>query len=54
MGFSRQEHWSGVPLPSPTQPQIESTYDAGDLGLIPESERSRGEGNVYLLILIEG
>ena len=24
MGFSRQEYWSGVPLPSPTQPGVQT------------------------------
>ena len=32
MGFSRQEYWSGVPLPSP-----ESACDTGNKGLIPGS-----------------
>ena len=27
MGFSRQEYWSGVPLPSPTQPLEEINYN---------------------------
>ena len=72
MGFSRQEYWSGVPLPSPPQDNIsctlktfnnfkmplsivkgfpggsdgkESTSNVGDLGSIPGSGRSPGEGN---------
>ena len=56
MGFSRQEYWSGVPLPSlvlyTTMVNFpggsygeESAYNAGNLGLIPGSERSPGEGN---------
>ena len=28
MGFSRQEYWSGVPLPSPTLPEFESRSPA--------------------------
>ena len=66
MGFSRQEYWSRVPLPSPTSWQIDaktvetvtdfggsdgevSVYSAGDLGLIPRSGTSSGEGNGYPL-----
>ena len=60
MGFSRQEYWSGVPLPSPLLSvigvQTENgfpgssdgkafDYNAGDPGLIPGSGRSSGEGN---------
>ena len=37
MGFSRQEYWSGLPF--------ESAYNSGELGSIPGSERSPGEGN---------
>ena len=58
MGFSRQEYWSGVPLPSPVLlsaiSQIpvelygstdgkESACNAGNLDLIPGLERSPGE-----------
>jgi len=54
MGFSRQEYWSGVPLPSPTHSVFlafpgdsESkafVCNAGDLGSIPGLGRSlRGE-----------
>ena len=35
MGFSRQEYWSGLPLPSPM----------GEAGLIPGSGRSPGKKN---------
>ena len=35
MGFSRQEYWSGLPLPPPV----------GDPGSIPGRGRSPGEGN---------
>ena len=59
MGFSRQEYWSGVPLPSPGIRHIYQHYlgfpggaevkasacNVGDLGLIPGSGRSPGEGN---------
>ena len=59
MGFSRQEYWSGVPLPSLRDrlhtPVLmgflcdsagkESASNAGDLGSIPGLERSPGEGN---------
>ena len=63
MGFARQEYWSGVPLPSPrdrlTTPVFlgfpdgsagkDSACYAGDLGSIPGSGRSPGEGNGYPL-----
>ena len=39
MGFSRQEYWSGLPFPSPR--------DLPDLGSIPGTGRSLGEGNGY-------
>jgi len=60
MGFSRQEYWSGVPLPSPYYKQREeqinrhypggsvgkaSACNEGDLSSIPGSGRSPGEGN---------
>ena len=54
MGFSRQEYWSGVPLPSLTPHKNgfcggsdgkESAYNVGDAGSIPGSGRSPGEGN---------
>ena len=36
MGFSRQEYWSGVPLPSPiVYPQINNTV-TGEIITIPE------------------
>ena len=63
MGFSRQEYWSGVPLPSPiyvimhiilggfpgSSADKESTYNAEDPGSIPGSGRSPGEGIGYPL-----
>jgi len=60
MGFSSQEYWSGVPLPSPVlyswtllilyivvygSEVKASAYSVGDLGSIPGSGRSPGEGN---------
>ena len=54
MGFSRQEYWSGLPLPSDMCMCIifpcssvgkESACNAGDPGSIPGSGRSLGEGN---------
>jgi len=59
MGFSRQEYWSGVPLPSPIaiakllsdvgvpggSDGKESSCNAGDPGSIPGSGRSPGEEN---------
>ena len=61
MGFSRQEYWSGVPLPSPVEPYSDvngtsqvtlvvkntpaSAGDKRDEGLTPGSGRSSGEGN---------
>ena len=50
MGFSRQEYWSGVPLPSP-QVVLEvknppaNAGDTRDMSFIPESRRSPGVGN---------
>ena len=64
MGFSRQEYWSGVPLPSPIYVYIyiythslapdgsdgkESACNAGDLGSIPGLGRYPGGRNVYPL-----
>ena len=40
MGFSRQEYWTGVPLPSPRMHS-----NVGDTGSDPGSERSPKEGN---------
>ena len=58
LGFSRQEHWSGLPFPSPSEDTNtmqngfpggsegkETACNAGDRGLIPGSGRSPGEGN---------
>jgi len=50
MGFSRQEYWSGVPLPSPYRLQYSVNGISGwlsprDAGSIPGSGRSPGEGN---------
>ena len=52
IGFSRQEYWSGVPLPSPSfqggsvvKNTPADTGNTGDMGLIPESGRSPGVGN---------
>ena len=49
MGFSRQEYWSGVPLPSPGVALLVKNLPANvgefrDTGSIPGSERSSGEG----------
>ena len=63
MGFSRQEYWNGVPLPSPIlrlptpvflgfpcgSAGKESACNVGDLGLIPALGRSPGEGKGYPL-----
>ena len=53
MGFSRQEDWSGLPLPSPEDGTCsivnstikEPTCLTGDLGSIPVCGRSLGGGN---------
>ena len=59
MGFSRQEYWSGVPLPSPNLHVMLTLFkvalvvknlpahagDKRDLGLIPGSGRSPGGGH---------
>ena len=63
MGFSRQEYWSGVPLPSPSSElgiiisKAEvvlvvknlpaNAGDVRDAGLTPGSGRSPGGGNGY-------
>ena len=58
MGFSKQEYWSGVPLPSPynssqlllvVKNPLVSTGDARDVGSIPGPGRSPGVGKGYLL-----
>ena len=62
LGFSRQEHWSGLPFPSPISKHRvsyirlpggsdgkESTCIAGDPGSTTGSGRSLGEGNGYPL-----
>ena len=58
MGFSKQNYWSGVPLPSP-EPLLwasvntsgsagrETACNVGDLGLIPGLGRSPGERKGY-------
>ena len=62
-GFSRQEYWSGVPLPFPRErlptPVFlgfpggsageEFAYNAGDLASIPRLGRFPGEGKGYPL-----
>ena len=48
MGFSRQEYWNGVPLPSPLPWWVsgkESACNAGDLSSILGLGRSPGEEN---------
>ena len=61
MGFSRQEYWSGVPLPSPIlrlptpvflgfpcgSAGKESACNVEDLGFIPGLGRFPGEGKGY-------
>ena len=50
--FSRQEYWSGLPLPSsfPGGSEVKvSASNAGDPGLIPGLGRSPGEGRGNLL-----
>ena len=60
MGFSRQEYWSGVPLPSPIYVDLplkmsfpcgpllkNPSANAGDEGLIPSLRRYLVEGNNY-------
>ena len=53
IGFSRQEYWSGVPLPSPPGGSAvknpPAPANAGEPGLISGSGRSPGEGNGYSL-----
>ena len=49
MGFSRQEYWSGLPLPSPLggSDDRDSACNAGDPGSIPGWGRSLEERNGY-------
>ena len=50
LGFSRQEHWSGLPFPSPMHDATqEITCSAGDKGSIPGLGRSPREENGYPL-----
>ena len=50
MGFSRQEYWSGVPLPSPRGKELAcQCWRARHRGLIPGSGRSPEVGNDYPL-----
>ena len=42
MGFSRQEYWSGVPLPSPTR----SSYNTQFMETEKRREVGRGSGSV--------
>ena len=48
MGFSRQEYWSGVPLPSPTFPLLPRLYQGEAFREhfsmeLPSCPRERGE-----------
>ena len=50
MGFSRQEYWSGLPLPSPLHALVvknppAKAGDERDAGSIPRLGRFPGEGN---------
>ena len=45
MDFSRQEYWSGVPLPSPFALLVRIISNARDLGSIPGLGRSPGGGH---------
>ena len=50
MGFSRQEYWRGLPLPSPEKRPTNGYFGkAGDLGSIRELGRSPGEEIGYPL-----
>ena len=60
LGFSRQEHWSGLLFPSPVllpgpQQTVKGRHrvpaKAGDMGSVPGLGRSPGEGNGNPLIL---
>ena len=47
MGFSRQEYWSGVPLPSPFMMLVATNYHrlyrGGDQNLPQEKEMQKGK-----------
>ena len=51
MGFSRQEYWSGVPLPSDGK---KSACNTGNPGWILGSGRSPGEGNATPPVFLPG
>ena len=42
MGFSRQEYWSGVPLPSPVMLIGLSSFDVGSQGLAKDRKGRKG------------
>ena len=42
MGFSRQEYWSGVPLPSPVMLIGLSSFDVGSQGLAEDRKGRKG------------
>ena len=46
MGFSRQESWSGVPLPSPTYQPSEGQLDLQPQGLLSTKDY-RPQGHVF-------
>ena len=48
MGFSRQEYWSGVPLPSPTLPWVASNQGWG-LKLQASTQQVRGPVSALLI-----
>ena len=48
MGFSRQEYWSGVPLPSPTQPlRLRSASDSKCKGILWQQGYPHGLKEVF-------
>ena len=55
MGFSRQEYWSGVPLPSLIKKDKTMSFVATwmDLEIVIQSEVSQTEKNKYSVILLK-
>ena len=57
MGFSKQEYWSRLPLPSPQVVLVvkklpANAGDIRDVGSIPGLGRSPGEGKVYIVVCV--
>ena len=52
MGFSRQEYWSGVPLPSPSGETTKGKGSESDLGFwwqVTRKNEKHSSGSIYIL-----